>query len=60
MSILNSSGGSWRRPGEERREDRDRPRERETEGDKTWRSEKENPRRTKNEIDDDGWTTVRR
>uniref|UniRef100_A0A8B9H1Y7 Eukaryotic translation initiation factor 3 subunit A n=1 Tax=Astyanax mexicanus TaxID=7994 RepID=A0A8B9H1Y7_ASTMX len=64
--------GSWRRAGEERREerkeDRDTPpkpreRERECDGEKsTWRTDKEkdNPRRTKNETDDDGWTTVRR
>uniref|UniRef100_A0A8B9J6V9 Eukaryotic translation initiation factor 3 subunit A n=1 Tax=Astyanax mexicanus TaxID=7994 RepID=A0A8B9J6V9_ASTMX len=63
---------SWRRAGEERREerkeDRDTPpkpreRERECDGEKsTWRTDKEkdNPRRTKNETDDDGWTTVRR
>lgn len=56
------SGGSWRRVGEDRREERDRekPRERDTEGDKAWRTDKENARRTKNETDDDGWTTVRR
>lgn len=64
-------GGSWRRGGEERREERKeerdappRPRERDRDaGEKsTWRSDKdkENPRRTKNETDDDGWTTVRR
>ncbi|TST98551.1 Eukaryotic translation initiation factor 3 subunit A [Bagarius yarrelli] len=65
-------GGSWRRGGEERREehrderkeDRDAPpRPRERDGERSaWRSEKEkeNPRRTKNETDDDGWTTVRR
>ncbi|XP_049927019.1 eukaryotic translation initiation factor 3 subunit A [Epinephelus moara] len=63
-------GGSWRRGGggggggggEDKREERprEREREREPEGDKGWRSDKENPRRTKNEIDDDGWTTVRR
>ncbi|MBN3324343.1 EIF3A factor, partial [Atractosteus spatula] len=66
--------GSWRRGGEEkrdeRREERDVPRrapprerERDRDGDRgTWRSEKDKevPRRTKNEIDDDGWTTVRR
>uniref|UniRef100_A0A8B9H1L1 Eukaryotic translation initiation factor 3 subunit A n=1 Tax=Astyanax mexicanus TaxID=7994 RepID=A0A8B9H1L1_ASTMX len=68
----NEEGGSWRRAGEERREerkeDRDTPpkpreRERECDGEKsTWRTDKEkdNPRRTKNETDDDGWTTVRR
>ncbi|XP_039995568.1 eukaryotic translation initiation factor 3 subunit A [Xiphias gladius] len=61
-------GGSWRRAGDDRREerDRDRPRERdrerdrEADGEKGWRSDKEIPRRTKNETDDDGWTTVRR
>uniref|UniRef100_A0A3B3CBV1 Eukaryotic translation initiation factor 3 subunit A n=1 Tax=Oryzias melastigma TaxID=30732 RepID=A0A3B3CBV1_ORYME len=57
--------GSWRRGGEEKREERDRerPREREREADGergAWRADKENPRRTKNETDDDGWTTVRR
>ncbi|XP_023819386.1 eukaryotic translation initiation factor 3 subunit A isoform X2 [Oryzias latipes] len=57
-----SQGGSWRRGGDEKSEDRDRPREREREadGEKAWRADKENPRRTKNETDDDGWTTVRR
>ncbi|CAN9500088.1 unnamed protein product [Ophioblennius macclurei] len=60
------SGGSWRRAGEEKREERDRERpkererEREGEGDKAWRADKESQRRTKNETDDDGWTTVRR
>ncbi|XP_070833576.1 eukaryotic translation initiation factor 3 subunit A [Chaetodon trifascialis] len=58
--------GSWRRGGDERREERDRerPRERErdrdADGERGWRTDKENPRRTKNETDDDGWTTVRR
>ncbi|KAJ8248160.1 hypothetical protein GJAV_G00238970 [Gymnothorax javanicus] len=66
-------GGSWRRGGEERKderrgEERDAPprshpqRERDPEK-SSWRSEKEsaeNPRRTKNETDDEGWTTVRR
>ncbi|KAI1894711.1 hypothetical protein AGOR_G00118560 [Albula goreensis] len=65
-------GSSWRRGGEERREDR-RGEERDTpsrlpqRGERdmeksSWRSEKdtENPRRTKNETDDEGWTTVRR
>ncbi|XP_023281540.1 eukaryotic translation initiation factor 3 subunit A [Seriola lalandi dorsalis] len=72
----NEEGGSWRRGGaggggggaggEEKREerDRDRPRDRERdrdgEGEKGWRSDREIPRRTKNETDDDGWTTVRR
>uniref|UniRef100_A0A8C4EDV6 Eukaryotic translation initiation factor 3 subunit A n=1 Tax=Dicentrarchus labrax TaxID=13489 RepID=A0A8C4EDV6_DICLA len=53
-------GGSWRRGGDEKREERPREREREVDGDKSWRSDKDNPRRTKNETDDDGWTTVRR
>lgn len=51
-----SSGGSWRRGGDDKRDERDREkprdRERDTDGDKA--------RRTKNETDDDGWTTVRR
>uniref|UniRef100_A0A8C4EJD5 Eukaryotic translation initiation factor 3 subunit A n=1 Tax=Dicentrarchus labrax TaxID=13489 RepID=A0A8C4EJD5_DICLA len=51
---------SWRRGGDEKREERPREREREVDGDKSWRSDKDNPRRTKNETDDDGWTTVRR
>uniref|UniRef100_A0A3Q2XU18 Eukaryotic translation initiation factor 3 subunit A n=1 Tax=Hippocampus comes TaxID=109280 RepID=A0A3Q2XU18_HIPCM len=55
--------GAWRRGGEERREERDRPKEREqdkdAEGEKNWRADKD-ARRTKNETDDDGWTTVRR
>ncbi|KAJ8412800.1 hypothetical protein AAFF_G00117510 [Aldrovandia affinis] len=65
-------GVSWRRGTEERRgEERDVPqrpppqRERVEGGaneEKTWRSDKDgdNPRRTKNETDDEGWTTVRR
>ncbi|XP_037638473.1 eukaryotic translation initiation factor 3 subunit A isoform X3 [Sebastes umbrosus] len=65
------AGGSWRRGGEEKREERPRDREgdgervlepdqdREAEGDKGWRGDKD-ARRTKNETDDDGWTTVRR
>ncbi|XP_007566972.1 eukaryotic translation initiation factor 3 subunit A isoform X2 [Poecilia formosa] len=61
-------GSSWRRGGDDKREERERerPRERErererdAEGEKAWRTDKENPRRTKNETDDDGWTTVRR
>lgn len=61
---MSPSGGSWRRGGDDKREerDRDRPREKERDGDgeKAWRTDKENPRRTKNETDDDGWTTVRR
>uniref|UniRef100_A0A3B4CDQ8 Eukaryotic translation initiation factor 3 subunit A n=1 Tax=Pygocentrus nattereri TaxID=42514 RepID=A0A3B4CDQ8_PYGNA len=60
--------GSWRRGGDDRREERkdDRdapPRPRERDGERSsWRTDKEkdNPRRTKNETDDDGWTTVRR
>ncbi|XP_044071207.1 eukaryotic translation initiation factor 3 subunit A [Siniperca chuatsi] len=58
--------GTWRRGGDDKQEepDRDRPRERDRErdadGEKAWRTDKENPRRTKNETDDDGWTTVRR
>lgn len=66
MRMFVSLGGSWRRGGEDKREERDieRPRERErdreTDGEKGWRTDKENPRRTKNETDDDGWTTVRR
>uniref|UniRef100_A0A668VYI6 Eukaryotic translation initiation factor 3 subunit A n=1 Tax=Oreochromis aureus TaxID=47969 RepID=A0A668VYI6_OREAU len=62
------TGGSWRRVGDNKREelDRDRNRERErdrdrdADGEKGWRTDKENLRRTKNETDDDGWTTVRR
>ncbi|XP_053476340.1 eukaryotic translation initiation factor 3 subunit A isoform X2 [Ictalurus furcatus] len=59
-------GGSWRRGGEDRRDERKDdapPRPRERDGERSsWRTEKEkdNPRRTKNETDDDGWTTVRR
>ncbi|XP_072247492.1 eukaryotic translation initiation factor 3 subunit A isoform X2 [Leuresthes tenuis] len=55
-------GGSWRRGGEDKPEERprDREREQETDGEKGWRTDKDNPRRTKNETDDDGWTTVRR
>lgn len=53
-------GGSWRRGGEEKREERSRESEREPEGEKGWRTDKDNPRRIKNETDDDGWTTVRR
>lgn len=59
-----SSGGSWRRggAGDEKREERPREKERDRDADaeRAWRSDKENPRRTKNETDDDGWTTVRR
>lgn len=59
-------GGTWRRGGDDKREERERERprekerEREADGEKGWRSDKEIPRRTKNETDDDGWTTVRR
>ncbi|XP_051506806.1 eukaryotic translation initiation factor 3 subunit A-like isoform X2 [Myxocyprinus asiaticus] len=63
-------GGSWRRGDDrrdERKDERDappRPRDRDREGGEksSWRSDKdkENQRRTKNETDDDGWTTVRR
>ncbi|KAI7805257.1 eukaryotic translation initiation factor 3 subunit A [Triplophysa rosa] len=67
----NDEGGSWRRGGddnrEERRDEREappRPRDRDREGDEknSWRTDKDKeiPRRTKNETDDDGWTTVRR
>ncbi|KAK5853682.1 hypothetical protein PBY51_014815 [Eleginops maclovinus] len=51
---------SWRRGGEEKREERPRDSEQETEAEKAWRTDKDNPRRIKNETDDDGWTTVRR
>uniref|UniRef100_A0A286XC28 Eukaryotic translation initiation factor 3 subunit A n=1 Tax=Cavia porcellus TaxID=10141 RepID=A0A286XC28_CAVPO len=49
----------------ERERDRDRERDREREGEKekpSWRADKdrESLRRTKNETDEDGWTTVRR
>uniref|UniRef100_A0A671L444 Eukaryotic translation initiation factor 3 subunit A n=1 Tax=Sinocyclocheilus anshuiensis TaxID=1608454 RepID=A0A671L444_9TELE len=60
-------GGSWRRGGDERKDEREaplRPHDRDRDGGEksTWRSDKdkENLRRTKNETDDDGWTTVRR
>nr|XP_055026255.1 eukaryotic translation initiation factor 3 subunit A [Misgurnus anguillicaudatus] len=58
-------GGSWRRGGEERKDEREappRPRDRDSGEKSTWRSDKDKeiPRRTKNETDDDGWTTVRR
>uniref|UniRef100_A0A673K247 Eukaryotic translation initiation factor 3 subunit A n=1 Tax=Sinocyclocheilus rhinocerous TaxID=307959 RepID=A0A673K247_9TELE len=59
--------GSWRRGGDERKDEREappRPHDRDRDGGEksTWRSDKdkENLRRTKNETDDDGWTTVRR
>uniref|UniRef100_A0A8C9X4M4 Eukaryotic translation initiation factor 3 subunit A n=1 Tax=Sander lucioperca TaxID=283035 RepID=A0A8C9X4M4_SANLU len=55
---------SWRRGGVEKLEEKPRSSDREPEpepdGEKGWRSDKDNPRRTKNETDDDGWTTVRR
>uniref|UniRef100_A0A8C2X9A4 Eukaryotic translation initiation factor 3 subunit A n=1 Tax=Cyclopterus lumpus TaxID=8103 RepID=A0A8C2X9A4_CYCLU len=60
MSAIVSLGGSWRRGGEEKREEPPRDREQEPEDDKGWRTDKDNPRRIKNETDDDGWTTVRR
>lgn len=53
-------GGSWRRGGEENREERERPKERERDREREREADKETPRRTKNETDDDGWTTVRR
>ncbi|XP_031140022.1 eukaryotic translation initiation factor 3 subunit A isoform X2 [Sander lucioperca] len=56
--------GGWRRGGVEKLEEKPRSSDREPEpepdGEKGWRSDKDNPRRTKNETDDDGWTTVRR
>uniref|UniRef100_A0A8C1SB16 eIF3 p167 n=1 Tax=Cyprinus carpio TaxID=7962 RepID=A0A8C1SB16_CYPCA len=59
--------GSWRRGGEERKDEREappRPHDRDRDGGErsTWRSDKDKEiqRRTKNETDDDGWTTVRR
>ncbi|XP_052007122.1 eukaryotic translation initiation factor 3 subunit A isoform X2 [Xyrauchen texanus] len=60
----NDEGGSWRR-GDERKDESDippRPRDRDVGEKSSWRSEKDKeiPRRTKNETDDDGWTTVRR
>uniref|UniRef100_A0A673K1W5 Eukaryotic translation initiation factor 3 subunit A n=1 Tax=Sinocyclocheilus rhinocerous TaxID=307959 RepID=A0A673K1W5_9TELE len=62
-----NEGGSWRRGGDERKDEREappRPHDRDRDGGEksTWRSDKdkENLRRTKNETDDDGWTTVRR
>ncbi|KAM9395143.1 eukaryotic translation initiation factor 3 subunit A-like isoform 1-T1 [Salvelinus alpinus] len=68
-------GGSWRRAGDDKREERKeerptppRPREgeREEDGEKSsWRPEKDNenaggPKKTTDETDDDGWTTVAR
>uniref|UniRef100_A0A8C1S878 eIF3 p167 n=1 Tax=Cyprinus carpio TaxID=7962 RepID=A0A8C1S878_CYPCA len=62
-----TEGGSWRRGGEERKDEREappRPHDRDRDGGErsTWRSDKDKEiqRRTKNETDDDGWTTVRR
>ncbi|XP_039640267.1 eukaryotic translation initiation factor 3 subunit A isoform X2 [Perca fluviatilis] len=56
--------GGWRRGGVEKLEEKPRSSDREPEpeldGEKGWRSDKDNPRRIKNETDDDGWTTVRR
>uniref|UniRef100_A0A8D3D373 Eukaryotic translation initiation factor 3 subunit A n=1 Tax=Scophthalmus maximus TaxID=52904 RepID=A0A8D3D373_SCOMX len=56
---------SWRRGGDEKEKERPKEREREpdldAEGEKgAWRSDKDIPRRIKNDTDDDGWTTVRR
>uniref|UniRef100_A0A8D3D437 Eukaryotic translation initiation factor 3 subunit A n=1 Tax=Scophthalmus maximus TaxID=52904 RepID=A0A8D3D437_SCOMX len=61
----NDEGGSWRRGGDEKEKERPKEREREpdldAEGEKgAWRSDKDIPRRIKNDTDDDGWTTVRR
>ncbi|XP_021463159.1 eukaryotic translation initiation factor 3 subunit A isoform X5 [Oncorhynchus mykiss] len=68
-------GSSWRRAGDDKREERKeerptppRPREgeREEDGEKSsWRSEKDKenagrPKKTTDETDDDGWTTVAR
>lgn len=66
VPICSSLGSSWRRGGEDKKEERDRERpkdrdhEHDADGEKGWRGDKENPRRIKNETDDDGWTTVRR
>uniref|UniRef100_A0A8C7G6P9 Eukaryotic translation initiation factor 3 subunit A n=1 Tax=Oncorhynchus kisutch TaxID=8019 RepID=A0A8C7G6P9_ONCKI len=72
---LPTGGGSWRRPGDEKRDVRKeerpappRPREgeREADGEKSsWRSEKDKEnagraKKTNEETDDDGWTTVAR
>uniref|UniRef100_A0A674NYX2 Eukaryotic translation initiation factor 3 subunit A n=1 Tax=Takifugu rubripes TaxID=31033 RepID=A0A674NYX2_TAKRU len=55
--ICSPLGSSWRRGGEDKREERDRERPK----DRDERdAEEENLRRIKNETDDDGWTTVRR
>lgn len=62
--ICSYLGSSWRRGGEDKKEERERERpkdrEHDADGEKGWRVDKENPRRIKNEPDDDGWTTVRR
>uniref|UniRef100_A0A4W5NRT8 Eukaryotic translation initiation factor 3 subunit A n=1 Tax=Hucho hucho TaxID=62062 RepID=A0A4W5NRT8_9TELE len=72
---VHTGGGSWRRAGDDKREERKeerptppRPREgeREEDGEKSsWRSEKDKenagrPKKTTDETDDDGWTTVAR
>lgn len=72
---LHTGGGSWRRAGDEKRDVRKeerpappRPREgeREADGEKSsWRSEKDKEnagraKKTNEETDDDGWTTVAR
>ncbi|XP_077469094.1 eukaryotic translation initiation factor 3 subunit A [Stigmatopora argus] len=59
-----NEGSTWRRGGEEKREERDKrekeqDQDKDTEGEKNWRADKD-ARRIKNETDDDGWTTVRR
>lgn len=65
-SICSPLGSSWRRGGEEKKEERDRERpkdrdrEQDAEGEKGWQVDKDNIRRVKTDIDDDGWTTVRR
>lgn len=67
---MHTGGGSWRRAGDDKREapkeeheapPRPRDRDLDVDGEKSsWRSDKDNARRIKNETDDDGWTTVRR
>uniref|UniRef100_A0A673Y570 Eukaryotic translation initiation factor 3 subunit A n=1 Tax=Salmo trutta TaxID=8032 RepID=A0A673Y570_SALTR len=72
---VHTGGGSWRRAGDDKREERKeerptppRPREgeREEDGEKSsWRSEKDKEnagrsKKTTDETDDDGWTTVAR
>lgn len=72
---VHTGGGSWRRAGDDKREERKeerptppRPREgeREEDGEKSsWRSEKDKENagrsnKTTDETDDDGWTTVAR